>query len=86
MVVLLSRPLLRHRSGHIPTDTGIPAAFRGAVAAESMMRCMLFARLGATIAHLSASNTGIDTVLQMLSQCSIVLVHNSPFDGQWKIR
>jgi len=34
--------------------------------------------VGATVAYLGASNTGIDTVLQMLGQCSIVLVHDSP--------
>jgi len=34
--------------------------------------------VGATVAYLGASNTGIDTVLQMLGQCSIVLVHKTP--------
>lgn len=34
--------------------------------------------VGATVTYLSAGRTGIDTVLHMLSQCSIVLVHDSP--------
>lgn len=34
--------------------------------------------VGATVAYLGASSTSIDTVLQMLGQCSIVLVHSSP--------